>query len=137
MVKRYGDSSPDGVALSRHYQEEVSTSVATPDFEEDSGDIWKTFAKADEIGEIGQDCVWLLGRVPGCFDQVDVTSDRASGVRKMGVVDQRVVAVYNRTEIEEISLRWNENIPGSNVGKNVLPEAVNEGTCFHEYNSIL
>ncbi len=65
-----------------------------------------------------------------------MTCDCTSGTRKVKAVDQRVVVAYNRTQIEEISFRWNKNVPGSNVCENVLPEAVDERTCFHEYNSI-
>lgn len=50
--KRYRDSSPDDLSL-RQDEEEPSASYAIPAFEEDLGDIWKTFVKADEIGQIG------------------------------------------------------------------------------------
>ncbi len=66
-----------------------------------------------------------------------MAGNRTSGTRKVKAVDQGVLVAYNRTEIEEIFLGWNEDVLGSNVGKDVLPEAVDEGTCFHEYNSII
>ncbi len=56
-----------------------------------------------------------------------MAGNRASGVGEMKAVDQRVAVAYNRTEIKEISLRRNENVSGSDMRKNILPEAVDEG----------
>ncbi len=66
-----------------------------------------------------------------------MAGNRASGVGEMKAVDQRVTVADNRNEIEEISLRRNENVSGSDMRKNILPEAVDEGACYHENDPIL
>ena len=37
----------------KKYEREESASDVVSDFEEDVGDVWKTFAKADVVGKAG------------------------------------------------------------------------------------